>query len=47
MTPPPKRRWLRWSLRTLFVVVTVVACWLAYAIPWIKAHREFLAASVR
>lgn len=25
MTPAPKRRWLRFSLRTLFVVVTVFA----------------------
>jgi hypothetical protein len=25
MTPAPKRRWFRWSLRTMFVVVTVAA----------------------
>ena len=25
MTPTPKRRWLRWSLRTLFVLMTVAA----------------------
>jgi hypothetical protein len=24
--PAPKRRWLRFSLRTLFIVMTVVAC---------------------
>jgi hypothetical protein len=28
VTPAPKRRWFRYSLRTLFVVVTVFGCWL-------------------
>lgn len=42
MTPAPKRRWFRFSLRTLFVVVTVLACWLGYAIPWIKSRHDFL-----
>lgn len=43
MSPAPKRRWFRWSLRTLFVVVTLVCCWLGYAIPWIKQRHAFLA----
>jgi hypothetical protein len=30
MTPARKRRWLRFSLRTLFVVVTVLACWIGW-----------------
>jgi hypothetical protein len=30
IAPAPKRRWQRFSLRTLFVVVTVIGGWLAY-----------------
>ena len=30
MTPAPKRRWFRWSLRTMFVVVGIVAVWGTY-----------------
>ena len=30
MTPAPKRRWLRFTLRTLFVVVTVFSIWLGW-----------------
>jgi hypothetical protein len=30
MIPAPKRRWSRFSLRTLFVVVTVLCCCLGY-----------------
>jgi hypothetical protein len=32
MTPAPKRRWFQFSLRTLFVVVTVLCVWLAWNI---------------
>ena len=39
----PKRRWFRFSLRTLFVLVTVVGCWLGYSINWIKQRHAFLA----
>ena len=35
MTAPP-RRWFRWSLRTLFVVMTPVACWLG----WLAFRNE-------
>jgi hypothetical protein len=37
MTLALKRRWFRWSLRTMFVVVTVFACWLGYYGNW---HRQ-------
>lgn len=37
------RRWLRFSLRTLFVVVTLLACWLGYQLNWIRQRREFYA----
>jgi len=35
----PKRRWFRFSLRTLFVVVTVFACWLGYEMYWIRQRQ--------
>src|SRR5436190_21469206 len=40
----PKRRWFRFSLRTLFVVVTVIgigAGWVAYQLNWIRQRHEF------
>jgi hypothetical protein len=43
MTPLPKRRWFAFSLRTLFVVVTLVACWLGYELNWIRQRRDFAA----
>jgi hypothetical protein len=40
----PKRRWFRFSLRTLFVLVTI-AClpmiWMAYQLKWIHERRQF------
>ena len=30
MTSAPNRRWFRWSLRTMFVVVTVFCVWLGW-----------------
>ena len=42
----PKRRWFAYSLRTLFVVVTmlcVVLGWLAYSIRWISQRHDALA----
>jgi hypothetical protein len=33
----------RFALRTLFIVVTVLACWLAYEARWIRQRHEFLA----
>jgi hypothetical protein len=39
-TPYPKRRWFRFSLRTLFVVVTVFGCWLGYELNWIRQRHE-------
>lgn len=45
MTPAPKRRWPRFSLRTMFVVVAVFACgagFLSYELSWIQQRREAL-----
>ncbi len=38
-----RRRWFRFSLRTLFVVVTLVAVsssWVVYQLNWIRGRRE-------
>jgi hypothetical protein len=45
MTPAPNRRWFRFSLRTLFVVVTILGCWLAYEFNWIRQRRAVVAES--
>jgi hypothetical protein len=46
---PNRRRWLRFSLRTMLVGLTVVGCWLGYyghwhrqrsdALEWINVHQ--------
>jgi hypothetical protein len=38
----PRRRWFRFSLRTLFLVVTALACWLGYQLHWIRERHKFL-----
>ena len=41
----PKRRWFRFSLRTLFVLVTIVgvaAGWTARQLNWIRERHDFL-----
>ncbi len=43
MTTTPKRRWFAYSLRTLFVVVTVFGLavgWFIYQLNWIRQRRE-------
>jgi len=42
MSNAPRRRWFQFSLRTLFVVMTLLALWLAYSLDWIRQRREFL-----
>ena len=44
MTIALKRSWFRFSLRTVFVVVTVFACWLGYELNWLR-ERHFLVES--
>ena len=39
---PARRRWIRYSLRTLFVLVTLVCVYLGWAMNWIRQRREFL-----
>ncbi len=40
MTTAPKRRWPRFSLRTLFVVVTAFACWLGWNLHQVREHNR-------
>jgi hypothetical protein len=45
MSETPKRRWFRFSLRTLFVVVTVAAIavgWVVYHLDWMRQRRQAL-----
>ena len=38
----PNRRWFRFSLRTMFVVVTVFACYFAWQFSYIQKRKAFL-----
>jgi hypothetical protein len=40
MPTPPRRRWFQFGLRTMFVVVTVVAVWLGYQANWIRQRHS-------
>lgn len=42
MNLAPKRRWPRFSLRTMFAVVTVFGCWLGYELNWARQRRAFI-----
>ncbi len=35
----PRRRWTRWSLRGLLLVMTVFGVWLGYEVNWIRERR--------
>jgi hypothetical protein len=37
-----RRRWVQFSLRALFVLVTVCAFWLGVEFKWIRQRHEFL-----
>jgi hypothetical protein len=42
MTEPHKCRWFTFSLRTLFVIVTVSAAWIGYELNWIRQRHELI-----
>ena len=42
MSPAPNRRWLRFSLRTMFVAFTVVAIWLGWNVQIMQQRRAAL-----
>lgn len=42
---PPRGRWFRFSLRTLFVMMVLTSiplAWVSYSLNWIRERREFL-----
>lgn len=42
---PPRRRWFRFGLRTMFVLLTLacsVAAWVGYSLNWIRERHAFL-----
>ncbi len=40
--PGAKRRWFTFSLRTLFVVVTVFACWLGWNVNRVRQRNHLI-----
>jgi hypothetical protein len=43
----PKRRWFRFSLRTLFIVLTAVFLWLGWTVSAIRERKQLLAELVK
>lgn len=41
MSTPPRRRWIQFGMRTMFVVVTAIAVWLGWELNYIRERREF------
>lgn len=35
-----RRRWFAFSLRTMFVGVTLLCCWLGYCLNWIRQRHD-------
>ncbi|MCI0360073.1 MAG: Hint domain-containing protein [Planctomycetaceae bacterium] len=40
---PPRRPWFKFSLRTMFVLVTLVSCWLAWESSVVRHRKAVLA----
>ena len=40
MDSQPKRRWFSFSLRTMFVATTLVACWLGWQVKIVRDRKE-------
>jgi hypothetical protein len=42
---PPRRRWFRFSLRTMLIAVVVLSiplAWVAYSLNWIRERRKLI-----
>jgi hypothetical protein len=46
MDKPKPRRWFRFSLRTMFVLVTVFCVWLGYQLNWIRQRRDAIRSDI-
>jgi hypothetical protein len=44
MDATPKRRWYQFSVRSLFVVITLFGIWLGWQLYWFKTRRDWLEA---
>ena len=44
MDTVPKRRWFQFSLKSLFVVITLFGMWLGWQLYWFKTRRDWLEA---
>ena len=42
MSAPSPRRWFRFSLRTLLVLVTLVACWLGWEASVVRGRKQLM-----
>jgi hypothetical protein len=42
MDETPKHRSFRFSLRTLFVLITLIAIWVGWSFNWIRQRGEFV-----
>jgi hypothetical protein len=42
MDQTPRHQSFRFSLRTLFVLITLVAIWVGWSFNWIRQRREFV-----
>jgi len=42
VTVPRQRRWYQFSLRTLFVVITLFGIWLGWQLYWFKTRHDWL-----
>ena len=46
-TASPKRRWLQFSLRTLFILTALLAVWLGFYVKRVRDQRETVAAILK
>ena len=42
MDEKPRQRQFRFSVRTLFIVVTLIAVWIGWSFNWMRQRQEFV-----